>query len=166
MIDGQTEDLGTKQERKTRIPGKSYFLSHQLFPLRFNLVAAVLRNINGSLRSFYIIMSRPKVNEKDKRIVQVNIRLTTTEASTIDEYARASGLSPANWIRMKVFTGKFPAIRLSPTDATLYHELKKIGVNLNQAAHKLNQGEFPKDYRTRQFRVDRIIEQDTKTIPQ
>ena len=88
-------------------------------------------------------MSRPKVNETDKRIVQVNIRLTADEASTINEQAKASGVTPANLIRHKVFIGKFPPVKLSPLNASMYHELKKIGVNLNQATHKLNQGEKP-----------------------
>lgn len=90
-------------------------------------------------------MSRPKIDDKDKRTVQVNIRLTTDEASTIDEHAKASGLSPANLIRYKVFTGKFPPVKLSPLDASIYHELRKIGVNLNQATHKLHLGEMPED---------------------
>lgn len=109
-------------------------------------------------------MSRPKVNEKDRRIVQVNIRLTTTEASTIDEHAKASGLSPANWIRVKVFTGKFPMVKASPLDAAVYYELKKIGVNLNQAAHKLNQGEFPKDYRRLQLELTAILDKILKQL--
>ncbi len=88
-------------------------------------------------------MSRPKIDEKDKRTIQVNIRLTTDEASTINEHAKASGTTPANLIRHKVFIGKFPPVKLSPLDASIYHELKKIGVNLNQATHKLHLGEMP-----------------------
>jgi hypothetical protein len=86
---------------------------------------------------------RPKVEEKDKRVIQVNIRITIAENDIVIEQATASGLSPANWIRYKVFTGEFPRVKLSPLDASIYHELKKIGVNLNQAAHKLNQGDKP-----------------------
>lgn len=102
-------------------------------------------------------MSRPKVDEKDKRIVQVNIRLTTTEASTVNEHAKSSGISPANWIRVKVFTGKFPTVKASPLDAAVYYELKKVGVNLNQAAHKLNQGEFPKDFHILQLELVALL---------
>lgn len=90
-------------------------------------------------------MSRPKVDDKDRRTIQVNIRLTTDEASTINEHAKASGVTPANLIRHKVFSGKFPPVKLSPLDASIYHELKKIGVNLNQATHKLHLGEMPQD---------------------
>lgn len=38
-------------------------------------------------------MSRPKISEQDKRIVQVNIRLTTEENVKVNEYAKSSGLA-------------------------------------------------------------------------
>jgi len=102
-------------------------------------------------------MGRPRKNDSDKRIVQVNIRLTTAESNILSDQARASGLSPANWIRRKVFTGKFPQIKLSPLDNTIYLELKKIGVNLNQATHKLNMGQTPGDYRVMQLELMTIL---------
>jgi hypothetical protein len=82
-------------------------------------------------------MSRPRKEEIEKRQVQVNIRLTKDEAATVKSYAIASGLSPANWIRQKVFTGRFPNLKQSPINAALFQELKKIGVNVNQIAHKV-----------------------------
>ena len=109
-------------------------------------------------------MSRPRLDEKDKRIIQVNIRLTMTEAGTVDEQAKASGISPANWIRTKIFSGKFPRVKASPLDARLYYELKKIGVNLNQAVHKINQGEFPTDYHVRQSELAALLNKILKEI--
>ena len=44
-------------------------------------------------------MGRPRVDDQDKRIVQVNIRLTEDEYKKASQYAEASHLSPANWIR-------------------------------------------------------------------
>jgi hypothetical protein len=88
-------------------------------------------------------MARPHIDDKEKRIVQVNIRLTLDENDKVNHYASASGLSPANWIRKKVFSGKFPAVKQSPLDTAIYQELRKIGVNLNQAVHKINKGELP-----------------------
>ena len=93
-------------------------------------------------------MSRPAIEEKDKRVIQVNIRLTRLEHEKVRFYSQASSLSPANWIRKKIFTGRFPDVKLSPVDAALYQELHKIGVNLNQAVHKLNTGEIPSDFRS------------------
>lgn len=92
-------------------------------------------------------MGRPKVNEEDKRTVQVNIRLTQSENEKVCEYAAAGNLSPANWIRQKIFTGKFPSVKTSPLDAGIYRELHKIGVNLNQATHRINSGQVPENYR-------------------
>jgi len=86
-------------------------------------------------------MGRPRVEDQNKRVVQVNIRLTEEEHKTVTQYAQASGLSPANWMRRKVFTGKFPPVKLSPLEASMYNELRSIGVNLNQIARKVNQGE-------------------------
>ncbi|MBT1712307.1 plasmid mobilization relaxosome protein MobC [Fulvivirgaceae bacterium PWU5] len=91
-------------------------------------------------------MSRPRLKDEDRRVVPVNIRLTTSESERVNEYAAASDLTPANWIRKKIFTGKFPQIKVSPLDAEIYRELHKIGVNLNQATHKINSGQIPRDY--------------------
>jgi hypothetical protein len=91
-------------------------------------------------------MSRPRKDDIEKRQVQVNIRLTRDEADTVENYATASGISPANWIRQKVFTGRFPNLKQSPINAALFQELKKIGVNINQIAHKVNLGEMPGPY--------------------
>lgn len=110
------------------------------------------------------IMSRPKIDEQDRRIVQVNIRLTTKENSMVNENAAASGLSPANWIRQKAFTGKNPPLRMSPLDTSVYQELKRIGVNLNQATHKLNLGEFPSDMRELQQQLVALLNKILKAI--
>jgi hypothetical protein len=85
-------------------------------------------------------MGRPQVREKKKRVVQVNIRLTTDENTKVRIYAEAAGLTPANLIRQKVFSGRFPVMKISPVEASLYRELHKIGVNLNQAVKQVHAG--------------------------
>jgi hypothetical protein len=102
-------------------------------------------------------MGRPRVNDSEKRQVQVNIRLTTDENNKVNEFASACGLSPANWIRAKIFTGKSPAVKMSPIDSSVYLELKKIGVNLNQVTHKINAGKFPKEYLGRQLELAELL---------
>jgi hypothetical protein len=92
-------------------------------------------------------MARPVLSEDKKRVVQVNIRLTQCEGDKINTFAESAGLSPANWIRYKIFTGKFPQAKASPLDATIFRELQRIGININQIAHKLNSGEFPSELR-------------------
>ena len=82
-------------------------------------------------------MARPALSEEDKKKVQVNIRLTEQEHKKVRLFAEGAGVSPANWIRHKVFTGRFPVMKISPLDAALYRELHKIGVNLNQLVKKV-----------------------------
>ncbi len=93
-------------------------------------------------------MGRPPLQEDDKRIIQVNIRLTKDENDTVCNYAEASGMTPANWIRQKTFTGRFPVLKLSPVTASLYRELHKIGINLNQAVKQLHAGKLSPAYLT------------------
>jgi hypothetical protein len=83
-------------------------------------------------------MGRPALEEEQKRVIQVNIRLTVAENKKVESYAESAGLSPANWIRQKIFTGRFPPVKNSPIEAALYRELHKIGVNLNQAVKQVN----------------------------
>lgn len=91
-------------------------------------------------------MARPRKDDIEKRVVQINIRLTKDEAEKVNSFARACGLSPANWTRQKVFTGRFPVVKASPLDAEIYRELRRIGANLNQGTHRLNQGDVPTSY--------------------
>lgn len=104
-------------------------------------------------------MARPRKNDIEKRTIQVNIRLTKDEADTINNYATASELNPANWIRKKVFTGKFPVMKVSPLEGEIYRELKRIGVNLNQGTHRLNLGDVPKDYQVLQNELLTLLNQ-------
>ena len=92
-------------------------------------------------------MARPALNEDKKRVVQVNIRLTQSEDEKVNTFAESAGLSPANWIRYKIFTGKFPQAKASPLDAAIFRELQCIGININQVAHKLNSNEYPSELR-------------------
>jgi hypothetical protein len=91
-------------------------------------------------------MGRPRVEDQNKRVVQVNIRLTENEYNKLSEYAEASRTTPADWIRHKVLNGKYPPPKLTPIETKVYHELNRIGVNINQAVHKLNEGELPEAF--------------------
>ena len=110
-----------------------------MFPLRSN-------GLNWRNHFVLFKMARPRKNDIEKRTIQVNIRLTKDEADKVNSYATASEESPANWIREKVFNGKFPAMKVSPLEGEIYRELKRIGINLNQGTRRLNQGDVPKDY--------------------
>jgi len=93
-------------------------------------------------------MARPALSEEERRVVQVNIRLTEEERKMVSAQAEGAGLTPANWIRQKVFTGRFPLIKASPIEAKLYRELHYIGNNLNQAVKLLHSGKVSPAYLT------------------
>lgn len=109
-------------------------------------------------------MGRPKANEEKKRVVQVNIRLTSKESEVLNNYAAASGISPANWIRHKIFVGQNPPVKSSPINAAMYQELRKIGVNLNQIAHKVNQGEPPIGLSDSHFAITELLNRVCKVL--
>ena len=109
--------------------------------------------IDGSLRFFFKVMSRPRKNDSERRTAQLNLHLTTEEEKKILTWAAASGMFPPEWVRHKIFTGKFPPVRQSPIETSVYQELRKIGVNLNQGTHKLNSGELPPNYLTLQMEL-------------
>jgi hypothetical protein len=109
-------------------------------------------------------MGRRRLDDQDKRVVQVNIRLTEDEYRKASEYAEASRLSPANWMRYKVFTGKFPPKKLPPLDSKIYYELRKMGVNLNQITHKINQGELPSEHLLFTLRVTVLLDKILKML--
>jgi len=121
-----------------------------MFSLRSNglLLRSALKDV-GFFSLYFVrilIMGRARLSEEDKRKTQVNIRLTDSELRMITAYAQSAGITPANWIRKKVFTGRFPPVKISPIDAAVYQELHKIGVNLNQAVKQVyngRQGEVP-----------------------
>ncbi|RAV99665.1 plasmid mobilization protein [Pseudochryseolinea flava] len=109
-------------------------------------------------------MSRPRINDNDKRIIQVNIRITEAENAKLVAFAQASGMSTANFVRKIVFTGKFPKPKLSPIHANLYRELNKIGVNLNQITHKINQGDHPAEIYSVQVELSALLKKTLNVL--
>jgi hypothetical protein len=98
-------------------------------------------------------MARPKKNDTEKRVNQLNIRLTKEETAKITGWAKASGQDTAAWCRQRLLTGKFPPPKIALIDADTYKELRKIGVNINQAVHKLNLLGENSDYLTESYHL-------------
>ncbi len=109
-------------------------------------------------------MARPRKIDSELRVKQLKLHLTVEEKNKILHQAAASALHPSAWIRRKIFTGKFPSLKVSPIEVHLYQELKRIGVNLNQGTHKLNQGEFPAHYTELQLSLLKILNNIYKVL--
>lgn len=88
-------------------------------------------------------MARPQLARESKRSKRLIFRLTESELQKILQFAEICGKSPSELIREKLFNGKFPQAKTAKLDLQTYTELKKIGVNINQLAWKVNSGFLP-----------------------
>jgi len=88
-------------------------------------------------------MGRPQLAKESKRSKKLVFRLTESELKKLLELAAICGKSSSELIREKLFTGRFPQSKTAKLDLQTYTELKKIGVNINQLAWKVNSGFLP-----------------------
>ena len=89
---------------------------------------------------------------RDQRTRHLRIRLTDSEADAIEAAARAGSVRVSDLVRAVLFdgAGRIPAPRPARDETNLVEadrlrELRRIGVNLNQIAHRLNAGDAAAD---------------------
>jgi len=83
-------------------------------------------------------MGRPKIDREKKLSQRFIFRITEDELKRLNKAAEICGQAPGTIARAKLFKGKFPEAKTAKLDLNTFLELKKIGVNLNQIAKKLN----------------------------
>jgi hypothetical protein len=83
-------------------------------------------------------MARPKADPTDRRDIRVNLRMSAVEYAAAQERADRSGLPVASFARAAILSRKLPAAAGPAVDFETKHELRRIGVNLNQIAKALN----------------------------
>jgi len=99
----------------------------------------------------------------------VSFRLTDAEMAQLEKEAAAAGTVPNECARLKTVGGRAPAKRRSAREAgpvlevsfELRQELRRVGVNMNQIARRLNMtGEHePEELTQASRRVEEIITQ-------
>ncbi|MBO4867443.1 MAG: plasmid mobilization relaxosome protein MobC [Ruminococcus sp.] len=72
------------------------------------------------------------------RYKQFNIRLTEQELAAFEKKRKASGLSKTDFFMKLVRGSTIKVYRFDDEVKTIMHELRKIGVNLNQVAYLAN----------------------------
>jgi hypothetical protein len=93
-------------------------------------------------------MARPPLRPEERRDDRLpNLRVTAAERALIEEKAAAAGLTLVEYCRRAIFKSRI-APKRGNTDQALLVELNRVGVNLNQIAHRVNAGrslspEFP-----------------------
>jgi hypothetical protein len=93
--------------------------------------------------NFLEFMARPKISTTEKRTAFFTFRVTQAQRDRLQILADYTGCYPGDLIRAKLFSGRFPRVKMARIDLTSYTELKKIGVNINQLAKHANSGMFP-----------------------
>lgn len=92
-------------------------------------------------------MARPSLRPEERRDDRLpNLRVTAVERALIEEKAAAAGLTLVEYCRRAIFKSQVPP-RRGTTDQALLVELNRVGVNLNQIAHRVNAGRnLPPDF--------------------
>ena len=72
------------------------------------------------------------------RNIQFNIRLTEKELSAFEKKRAASGLGKTDFFNKLVCSANIKVYRFDNEVKAIVHELRKIGVNMNQVAYLVN----------------------------
>jgi hypothetical protein len=81
---------------------------------------------------------RPPLLDIERRVIKFHGGFTFAEAEFIAQKAEAAGISEPEYIRHAVLNRELKTVPAINKDT--YHELGKIGVNINQIAKILNSG--------------------------
>lgn len=96
-------------------------------------------------------MSRPAVDDLDRRLPFSGIRLSPRELNSIRDRAAEAGLRLSEFIRQAALSS---SVRAAPAvSIRQWSELAPLAANLNQIAHRLNAGE-----------QDRLTSADRQTV--
>ena len=83
---------------------------------------------------------RPRLPRTERRVIRVGVNVNEAEYAVIQSRAEAAGMSPAVFLREAGLGTRIGA----KVNNRVYHELSRIGVNLNQLARAANQtGRLP-----------------------
>lgn len=83
-------------------------------------------------------MARPRKPPADLHSETIRFTATPAEYVRIHQNAAAAGLNPSDYVRKRVLTGKTVVHDTRSLDPALYDQLRRIGVNLNQAVRFLH----------------------------
>jgi hypothetical protein len=85
-----------------------------------------------------LIMARPTIDQHERRNIRFTFRLNLREEEMLTQLMSYTEKSAAEVIRDIVFRERLLKPKIPALDQKTYGELKRIGINLNQIAKKLN----------------------------
>ena len=110
-------------------------------------------------------MARPKKEQRDARAVILGLRLTRDERALIASRAASCGVPVSDYARTAALGARVEARVASPALAAASTAqvvaLNRVGVNLNQIAHKLNAGGLlaPDDLANTLARINALLDE-------
>lgn len=91
-------------------------------------------------------MARPPKGPDDQRSEIVRCRMRPAEYLRIRQAAQRANLSLSDYARSMLLTGQVTIRQMQSLDPAAFDQLRRIGINLNQAVHKLHAtGAIPPD---------------------
>jgi hypothetical protein len=89
-------------------------------------------------------MARPTKGRDDQLSEMLRCRLRPAEYLRIRQAAQAAGLTLSDYVRRMLLRGEVTIRQYRSLDPDVYDQLRRIGINLNQAVHKLHAtGQIP-----------------------
>lgn len=83
-------------------------------------------------------MARPRKGRDDQLSEMLRCRLRPDEYLRIRQSAQKANMSVSDYTRRMLLSGTVVVKRTRNLDPAVYDQLRRIGINLNQAVHKLN----------------------------
>ncbi len=91
-------------------------------------------------------MARPRKGRSDTLSETLRCRLRPVEYFRVRRAAVRANMSLSEYVRHMLLTGQLTITERPAIDPALFDQLRRIGINLNQAVHRLHAtGEIPGD---------------------
>ncbi|MEZ0081480.1 plasmid mobilization protein [Bradyrhizobium japonicum] len=83
-------------------------------------------------------MARPRKGTGDQLSEMLRCRLKPAEYLRVRQAAQQANMSVSDYMRRMLLTGTVTVKKTKDLDPATFDQLRRIGVNLNQAVHKLH----------------------------
>lgn len=105
-------------------------------------------------------MARPKADPSIARTEHVSVRLSPLELAQLKDKAAQSKRPMTDFVRAAALGKRVTITESTAPDFAIRHELRRIGVNMNQIAHSLNAGlgYVPDELRAVCEKLDRLFD--------
>jgi hypothetical protein len=106
-------------------------------------------------------MPRPRKDDAERRTAQIGVRYTERELEQLARAAARAGLPVAAYIRQLSLSGRVVVAERRSLDWPVLDELRRIGINLNQAMRVANaRGRISPALESAAIAVERFLMQE------